>query len=257
MKAEDPTGFKRTNEYSELEELFAEFRGCPSAPLANCSHEDAILFAIHIKRQNQPPQATREEAIDEVIREIEQAKKQAEEEVFSKVGFPAELDQPRKELTDEMIETIVEKSAGPNYIDGKTYAMRLARVCLKKARDFYQSTDEPKEEIQKIGDGIIVYDGKRYKDESSELVLSLKQLQEYRSLKEEKPLDLESEKAIAQFIGFREGEDSNNVIRLAESMGLTRQEYESIRGDIQCVLKRGHFEELDSYYLSQRDKSKE
>lgn len=45
------------------------------------------------------------------------------------------LESQPKGLSDEEIEGIVEEAAGPNYIQGKSYAMRLARLCVKKALD--------------------------------------------------------------------------------------------------------------------------
>lgn len=52
---------------------------------------------------------------------------------------------PTPTLTDKVIEDIVENSVTKNYVDGKFYAMRVARVALKKARDFMQSGEAPQE----------------------------------------------------------------------------------------------------------------
>lgn len=57
--------------------------------------------------------------------------------------------------------------------------------------------------------------------------------------------------AIQQFTGFIEAENSSNIVRLVEAMGLTEEEWLIIRKD-EIVNRYSIIEELDEYFNIQK-----
>jgi len=57
--------------------------------------------------------------------------------------------------------------------------------------------------------------------------------------------------ADAQFIGFAEGRFSGNIIRLIESMGLTKSEWDKWKKKYSNVLLDSDFNDIENYYQNQ------